>query len=205
VDVTPGAFTCDTRPTSSDTQSNTYSAGTVLTLTANKVLGTEFITWGGDCAALGSTMASPSVCTLTLPPGGANVSVSFNNSPPISLTKAPSAGADGVAVAWRHQLDAPGAAGQVFLNGATTVASGPGLHSAQASGRAGENRIEGRLTRADGRPGTWRFELGANLRLEPGSIRVLAGEPAVVTGDAVVFRLRGQPGEQVMFTFRLRR
>jgi hypothetical protein len=85
------------------------------------------------------------------------------------------------------------------------VASGPGLNSAQALGRPGENRLEGRVTRATGRAGTWRFELGANLRLEPGSIRILAGEPAVVTGDAVVFRLRGRPGEQVAFTFRLKR
>ena len=138
--------------------------------------------------------------------GGATVTVSFTNSPPISLTaRPPSPGEAGSAtVAWRHQLDVPGAAGQLLLNGATTVASGPGLNSAQASGRAGENRIEGRLTRAAGRSGTWRFELGGAMRLEPGSIRVLAGEPAVVTGDAVVFRLRGQLGEQVIFTFRLK-
>ncbi|HVR72464.1 MAG TPA: hypothetical protein VMT87_16635, partial [Vicinamibacteria bacterium] len=122
-----------------------------------------------------------------------------------SIRAAPSADGDDIALAWRHQLELPGGGGQVLLNGATTVASGPGLNSAQARGRPGENRLEGRLTHGTGRAGTWRFELGANLRLEPGSLRILSGEPAVVTGDAVVFRLRGHPGEQVAFTFRLKR
>jgi hypothetical protein len=207
VAVTPGILLCDTVPTSSQTVFNTYSAGTNLTLTAIKIPGTEFITWGGDCGSVGTTTSSPSTCNLVLPPGGATVTVFFNNTPPISLTAAPPSSDEGsqVAVAWRHQLDVPGATGQVVLNGATTVASGPGLNSARAAGRAGENRIEGRLTAAAGRAGTWRFELGGTMRLEPGSIRLLAGEPVVVTGDAVVFRLRGQPGEHVMFTFRLKR
>jgi hypothetical protein len=125
---------------------------------------------------------------------------------PIAASRpAPAADDDGIALAWRHQLDLEGGAGQVLLNGASTVSSGAGLNSAQALGRPGENRLEGRLVRASGRAGTWRFELGSNLRLEPGTIRILSGEPALVTGDAVVFRLRGHAGEQVAFTFRLKR
>jgi hypothetical protein len=34
----------------------------------------------------------------------------------------------------------------------------------------------------------------------PGSLRVIAGE-AVPAGPAVVFRLRGKPGERLVFTF----
>jgi hypothetical protein len=103
----------------------------------------------------------------------------------------------------RHQLEAGRATGQILLNAATASASSSRLDTAQMSARAGENRIEGRLTR-DGARGTWRFDLGANARLEPGSLRVLAGEPVTVTGDAVVFRVRGKIGEQVIFTFRLK-
>jgi hypothetical protein len=69
--------------------------------------------------------------------------------------------------------------------------------------RPGENRLEARLTQAAGRPGLWRFELQEKGRLEPGSLQVLQGEVAQVTGDAVVFRLRGQVGETVAFSFRL--
>jgi hypothetical protein len=190
--------------------SSTYPAGSNVAITATSVSGTLFIDWGGACASMGRVTVSPSTCNLTLlPPGPVAVSVNFNGTgtpiPIAAARPAPGSDADGVALAWRHQLDLADGAGQVLLNGATTVASGPGLNSAQALGRPGENRIEGRLMRGAGKAGTWRFELGSNLRLEPGTIRILSGEPAVVTGDAVVFRLRGQPGEQVAFTFRLKR
>jgi hypothetical protein len=201
---------CNSNGRTPVTVSNTYSAGTPLALTATLVPGTQNVTWGGLCASLGTVSASSSTCNIVVPTSGPiAVTALFDGTGtpvPIAASRpAPGADEDGIALAWRHQLDVAAGTGQVLLNGATTVASGPGLNSAQALGRPGENRIEGRLTRASGRAGTWRFELGANLRLEPGSIRILAGEPAVVTGDAVVFRLRGRPGEQVSFTFRLKR
>jgi len=209
VSVTPSVLVCNSAPTPT-TVSNTYSAGTALAITATSVSGTLFIDWGGACSSLGRVSTSPSTCNLTLPATGpVAVSVSFTGTgtpiPVAAARPAPTSDDDGVALAWRHQLSVAGGVGQVLLNGATTVAAGPGLNSAQALGRPGENRIEGRLLKASGTEGTWRFELGANLRLEPGSLRIVAGEPAVVTGDAVVFRLKGQPGEQVAFTFRLKR
>ena len=83
--------------------------------------------------------------------------------------------------------------------------AGKGRSSAVATGRRGENRIEAQLVQGSGRPGTWRFELGSTASFEAGSLRVIAGEVAQITGDAVVFRLKGQPGERVVFTFRTTR
>ena len=50
--------------------------------------------------------------------------------------------------------------------------------------------------------GVWRFELGDAV--EPGSLAVQAGDVQVVTGDSVVFRVRGTAGERLVFTFRRR-
>jgi hypothetical protein len=185
----------------------TYTPGSNIVLSAVATPGTTFMDWTGACP-LGTIFGTTSSCNLTVPSTDpVQVFVFFGAGSPLPSTAArlaPARDADGLSLAWRHQLDAGDAAGQVLLNGATTVAAAAGLNSAQAVGRPGENRLEGRLTRS-GKPGTWRFELGANLRLEPGSIRVLAGEAAVVTGDAIVFRLRGQAGEHVAFTFKLKR
>jgi hypothetical protein len=105
-------------------------------------------------------------------------------------------------IGWASQLDIEGASGQVMLNGATAVFAGPGGSTALAAGRRGENRVEAQLVQGAGRPGTWRFELGATANLVPGSLRVLAGSVAEISGEAVVFRLGGRAGERVVFTFR---
>jgi hypothetical protein len=99
-------------------------------------------------------------------------------------------------------LDVPGAEGQVVFNGAQTAFAGSGVSRAGAAARKGENRVEARLQKADGQPGTWRFELADSAALEPGSLGVLQGEPVLVTPNAIVFRLSGRAGETVMFTFR---
>ena len=104
-------------------------------------------------------------------------------------------------VAFSSQLDVAGASGQVVVNGSTAVFAGTGRSAAMAVGRRGENRIEAQLVQG-GAAGLWRFELGSTASLEPGSLRVVAGNVALVTGDAVVFRLTGRPGERVVFTFR---
>ena len=70
--------------------------------------------------------------------------------------------------------------------------------------RIGENRVEATLVQATGQPGLWRFELGAEQSLEPGSLRVIAGEVALVTPDSMAFRMKGRPGERVVFTFHAR-
>lgn len=42
---------------------------------------------------------------------------------------------------------------------------------------------------------------GGQAAFKPGSLRVVAGTVALITGDTVVFRLQGKPGERVVFTF----
>jgi hypothetical protein len=110
--------------------------------------------------------------------------------------------APGRRLAWNSQLDVADGSGQVVVNGSTAVFSGPGRSTAMALGQRGENRIEAQLVQGSGRPGTWRFELGSTASLEPGSLRVVAGNVAMISGDAVVFRLGGRPGERVVFTFK---
>jgi hypothetical protein len=66
----------------------------------------------------------------------------------------------------------------------------------------GTNLIEARLAEAAG-PGVWRFELDP-AAIEPGSLRVLAGEPLAVTPNALSFRLYGRTGERVAFAVRAR-
>lgn len=67
----------------------------------------------------------------------------------------------------------------------------------------GDNRVEATLVQGT-KAGTWRFDLSALSGLEPGSLRVIAGDVAQVAGDAVVFRLKGKTGERVVFAFRVR-
>jgi hypothetical protein len=105
-------------------------------------------------------------------------------------------------LAWASLLDVPDASGQVVVNGTTAVFAGPGQSTALAIGRRGENRVEAQLVQASGRPGLWRFEFGTTASLEPGSLRVIAGQAALVTADAIVFRMSGRPGERVVFAFR---
>jgi hypothetical protein len=101
------------------------------------------------------------------------------------------------------QLDVPGGRGQIVLNGSEALFPAAGRVPLSARPRAGDNRVEAQLVKSEGRAGLWRFELAAGSTVA-GSLRVISGEVALVTGDAVVFRLKGQPGERVVFTFRNR-
>jgi hypothetical protein len=105
-------------------------------------------------------------------------------------------------LAWGSLLEVEGGAGQVVVNGEAAAFAAKGRSTAVALGRRGENRVEAILVQGAGQPGTWRFDLGSTGSLVKGSLRVVAGEVAQVTADALVFRLKGQPGERVVFTFR---
>jgi hypothetical protein len=105
-------------------------------------------------------------------------------------------------LAWASDLSLEDGAGQVIANGQSAVFASRGRSTAVASGRRGDNRIEAQLVRASGKPGTWRFELAPTATLQPGSIRVIAGEVVSLTDDTVTFRLNGQPGERIVFTFK---
>ena len=107
----------------------------------------------------------------------------------------------GQSLSWSSQLEVAGALGQVVVNNASTAFSGAGRSSAVAEGRKGPNRMEAQLVEATGKPGTWRFEFGETPSFKAGSLRIVAGDVVAVTGNAVTFRLRGTPGERVVFTF----
>jgi hypothetical protein len=98
---------------------------------------------------------------------------------------------------WRTSIDAPDATGNVTVNGASTGGVGRAPVVVEVPDQAGDIRVSGVLATGTGRPGTWRFERQGGA----GSVRVklLEGQVALVTPDAIVFRLRGQPGERVAF------
>jgi hypothetical protein len=100
-------------------------------------------------------------------------------------------------------LDLPGGSGQIVVNGRNAAFARRGRSSSVAVTRRGENRVEAQLVAGTG-AGTWRFELGGANGIEAGSLRVVAGDVTLVTGEAVVFRLNGRAGERVVFTFRAR-
>jgi len=106
-------------------------------------------------------------------------------------------------LAWTNQLDVPGARTQVVLNGRSASYPGTGRSMGLGEGRRGENRIEAHLIEATG-PGLWSFQFVAGS-LEPGSLQAVAGQVAEVSNDSITFRLSGEPGEQVVFTFRPKR
>jgi hypothetical protein len=108
-------------------------------------------------------------------------------------------------VAWSSELDLDGGSGQVVVNGEAAAFAARGRSSGAALGRRGVNRVEAQVVEAAGRPGTWRFELDTTASLQAGSIRVVAGEVALVTESAIVFRLKGRPGERLVFSFRTER
>jgi hypothetical protein len=86
------------------------------------------------------------------------------------------------------------------IDGAQAVFPSAGMETFSAPAGPGAHRFEATLVDGTGRPGTWRFDLSA-LGVAPGSLRVVAGQVAMAAADAVVFQLRGQPGERVVLTF----
>jgi hypothetical protein len=173
----------------------TYANPTVVQLTS--ISSCLKVCWSGAC--LGTSEAPDSVCTLTMNTNriaGARF-IDFglcavSAEPPAILT-------------WNVTLDVPGAIGQVVVDGQVVVAESG--RRAQQMARRGEREavVAANLVKADGKPGTWRFEAEQGEAIEPGSLRVLQGDVALLTPTAVVFRLKGNAGEQVSFSYRLRR
>jgi hypothetical protein len=178
VDDNLGQIACGT---GCGSDSGTYPVGTVVILTEQPGLLT-FQGWSGACSGTGTT------CTVVMS-GNKSVTARFS----LLLTEnAPLAPAQ-----WTSQLDAPGATGNVTVDGAPTA--GVGLASATIAVKegAGEVRVQGVLATASG-PGSWRFERHAGAG-PPVRVRVLEGQVSLVTPEAVVFRVRGKPGERVAF------
>jgi len=170
-----------------------YAAGTTVVLKAQPDALSSFAGWGGACSG-----TNPK-CTVKMD-SNQSVTASF------SLLGLPLSEPSVVkyAIAWTIQLDVPDSVGQVVIDGqALQVARGSS--QAGATARDGDSVVEARLVEARGQPGTWRFEAQDGEAIEPGSLRVQRGDVALVTPAAVVFRLKGQRGEEVAFSYRGRR
>ena len=106
-------------------------------------------------------------------------------------------------MAFSSQLDVAGGSGQVVVNGTSLAFAGDGRSVASARPPRREPR---RGPAGPGRGGrTVALRAGQHGEgVEAGSLRVVAGEVALVSSDAIVFRMSGKPGERVVFTFRSR-
>ena len=107
----------------------------------------------------------------------------------------------GSALAWSSDLRLEGGRLQVVVNG--TVSSYPerGRTLARARLKDGENRVEATVVESGGKAGRWTMDLSASEAIQAGTIRVLAGEIESIGVTAVTFKLRGTPGERIVFTF----
>jgi len=128
------------------------------------------------------------------------VQVIVNNTGPCASVEADAAFAKASSSATLvSELAVPGGAGQVVANG-EAVFPRAGRSPLAVRVRPGSNRVEATLVEARS-GGTWRFEVGAmsGYRLE--TLRVVAGEVVQLDAESVTFRLRGRPGERVVFAF----
>jgi hypothetical protein len=105
-------------------------------------------------------------------------------------------------LAWVSELRVAGGRGQVILDGTEAVFPGGGTETFAASIGPGLHRFEAVLVDGAGKAGTWRFDLSA-LGVRPGSLSVVAGEVVQVGSAQLTFRLKGRPGERVVFGFAL--
>jgi hypothetical protein len=110
---------------------------------------------------------------------------------------APFTGIAPATAVWSSDLAVEKGRLQVTVNGGAVTYAEQGRSYGTSPLVDGENHIEATLVAATGKPGLWRFDM---VGVEPGgAIRILAGEVASLTRDAVTFRLQGTPGERVAF------
>jgi hypothetical protein len=196
VSSNPAGITCAWVPNQPCTDTATYINGTTVTLTVVLGPGGTRVDWGGDCAA-----ATGTTCTILM---DADKTVTVDTFRLFNVQGAEEE-ATGTPLAWSTQLEVAEGEGQVVINGRVSSAVRPGIAALTAEARAGANRVEAVLVSGAGRHGTWRFDFGGSAVFRPGSLRVVAGTIVLVTGEAVVFRLQGRPGERVVFTFEVDR
>lgn len=97
------------------------------------------------------------------------------------------------------ELQVPGGSGQLVVAG-DAVFPRAGRTPVTVRARSGVVRVEATLIEARG-AGTWRFELDAIPGVQADSVRVVAGEVIQTGGGVLTFRLRGRPGERIVFSF----
>lgn len=180
---------CQSAPPPGNTCVTTWASGAALTLRPIATLG-FFQFWGGDCAGT-ATVQGSNDCLLTMSQNHTATAL-FDNP-----AAAPTTSRSGTLLS---RLEAPSTHGQVLLNGIALAPEAAGVTQWTVATKEGENRVEASFG-GDGRAGTWRFELAALPSLAPGSLRVLAGEAVLVSGDAIVFRVSGRAGDRVSFAF----
>jgi hypothetical protein len=164
----------------------------------------QYACWDGACFGSEEFLDPTATCTLTMT-SNLTASATFQWCPCEECDPRAEIAPSGGPV-WAVQLDAPGAIGQVVVGNQLVVLEA-GRRSevrARSLSRAGDETVEAQLVKADGKPGTWRFETADGTALEPGSLRVVRGEVTLVTPTAIVFRLAGTAGEQVAFSYRVR-
>jgi uncharacterized repeat protein (TIGR02543 family) len=187
----PAGITCAWVPGQACTDIAVFMNGTTVTLTAVLGPGGTRAQWGGACAA-----ATGLVCTVLMDADKTATIDTFR-----LITREQEQQKAAPALSWSSQLDVPDAEGQVVMNGRLAAPARPGIAALAMETRPGTNRVEAALVRGGGRPGTWRFDFSGQAAFKPGSLRVVAGAVALITSDAVVFRLQGTAGERVVFTF----
>jgi hypothetical protein len=181
----PSPTTTTTIPTTTTTTSTTTSSTTTTTTTTT------------------SSTSSTTTTTIAAITGTGGPCARDASGRLVDTSAASECSSEGVAagsVRWSSQLDIAGASAQVVLNGRTAAFVGPGRSSGVGEAVRGSNRVEATLVQADGRAGTWRIELDSAVA--PGSVRVLAGDVVSVGPTVIVFRMKGRPGERVVFAFR---
>jgi PKD repeat protein len=178
------------------TCAQTYTSGTVVTLTPSPTCKLP-ICWTGDCSGTPSTPGT--ACMLTMDKDK-SVGAEFTFDALCGLSAEPP-----VSLAWAIDLDAPGAIGQAVVDGHVVVAASGQRAQQVGRSREGDAVVTATLIKADGKAGTWRFEAQPGGAIEAGSLRGLQGDVALLTPTAIVFRLKGEAGERVSFSYRLRR
>jgi len=195
--ITPPNMGCLANPSPGTPCSNTYAVGTVVKITAPTAVCGELVCWQGAC--FGNSDKAGSVCALTMDTDKVAGAFLAPDCTGITSDDKP------VGLAWSIDLDAPGAVGQAVVDGQVVVAASGQRAQQLGRSREGAAIVTATLLKADGKPGTWRFEAQPGESIEPGSLRVLQGDVALLTPTAVVFRLKGEAGERVSFSYRLRR
>ncbi|MET0551975.1 MAG: PKD domain-containing protein [Vicinamibacteria bacterium] len=159
--------------------------GAVVTLVAQVIAGGgAFQGWSGACAQLGTEQS----CEVKMD-RNQSVGARFDG---IVTPLRPAASA------WRSVLDAPGARGTVAA-GTLSFAAGPGERIFELPGSE-ETVVTAVVEGAHG--GTWRFEAQDADAVEPGSLRVIAGEALSVGTSSIAFRLGREA--RLAFAFRTR-
>jgi hypothetical protein len=161
----------------------------------------SWLTLNPPTAGTGSGSVSYSVALLLLGTRSAVIRAQQDHGARCLITQqALLAAAPRETVVLQSRLALAGGRGQVVLNGGAVFFQQDGAVARTDGVRAGSNRIEATVVAAEGRSGTWGFDLPPGI--EPGSLMVVAGQARVVTASSVVFQVSGKPGERVVFVFK---